>query len=135
MSDCRPSRAAPSPPYSQKELRYAAPVNHSIGSLLNTATRTHIAFILKHPNHMALNARRVVVTGLGLVTPLGIGVQQTWSKLIAGDCGVVSLKDLPSPNGLPGFETLPAQVGAIVKREGGQALGAFDSTEWLDRGV
>jgi 3-oxoacyl-[acyl-carrier-protein] synthase II len=84
---------------------------------------------------MALSARRVVVTGLGLVTPLGIGVQQTWSRLIAGECGVVSLKDLPSPNGLPGFETLPSQVGAIVKREGGQALGGFDSTEWLDRGV
>ena len=84
---------------------------------------------------MALSARRVVVTGLGLVTPLGIGVQQTWSKLIAGDCGVVSLKDLPAPNGLPGFETLPSQVGAVVKREGGQALGGFDSTEWLDRGV
>lgn len=85
---------------------------------------------------MALNARRVVVTGLGLVTPLGIGVQQSWSKLIAGECGVVSLKDLPSPNpGLPGFDTLPSQVGAIVKRTGGKNLGGFDSTEWLDRGV
>lgn len=85
---------------------------------------------------MALNARRVVVTGLGLVTPLGIGVQQSWSKLIAGECGVVSLKDLPSPTpGLPGFDTLPSQVGAIVKRTGGKDLGGFDSTEWLDRGV
>ncbi|KAG9063550.1 Mitochondrial beta-keto-acyl synthase [Linnemannia hyalina] len=84
---------------------------------------------------MALNARRVVVTGLGLITPLGIGVQQSWSKLIAGECGVVSLKDLPSPNpGLPGFDTLPSQVGAVVKRTGGKDLGGFDSTEWLDRG-
>ncbi|KAF9198407.1 Mitochondrial beta-keto-acyl synthase [Haplosporangium sp. Z 27] len=83
---------------------------------------------------MALNPRRVVVTGLGLVTPLGIGVQQTWSKLIAAECGVVSLKGLASPNDLPGFDTLPSQVGAIVKREGGQELGGFDSTEWLDRG-
>ncbi|KAG0325621.1 Mitochondrial beta-keto-acyl synthase [Dissophora globulifera] len=83
---------------------------------------------------MAVNARRVVVTGLGLVTPLGIGVHQTWSRLIAGECGVVSLRDLPPVNGLPGFETLPSQVGAVVKREGGQALGGFDSTEWLDRG-
>ncbi|KAG0312959.1 Mitochondrial beta-keto-acyl synthase [Linnemannia gamsii] len=84
---------------------------------------------------MALNARRVVVTGLGLVTPLGIGVQQSWSKLIAGECGIVSLKDLPSPSpGLPGFDTLPSQVGAVVKRTGGKELGGFDSTEWLDRG-
>ncbi|KAG0327799.1 Mitochondrial beta-keto-acyl synthase, partial [Podila horticola] len=83
---------------------------------------------------MAAHVRRVVVTGLGLVTPLGIGVEQSWSRLIAGECGVVSLKDLPSPNGLPGFETLPSQVGAIVKRTGGKELGGFDSTEWLERG-
>ncbi len=32
--------------------------------------------------------RRVVVTGVGLVTPLGIGVDETWSNLIAGKSGV-----------------------------------------------
>ncbi|KAF1847425.1 3-oxoacyl-synthase-like protein [Cucurbitaria berberidis CBS 394.84] len=53
--------------------------------------------------------RRVVVTGLGLVTPLGLGVRRTWTRLIEGQCGVVSIKDRS-----PGFGLLPSQVAALV---------------------
>src|SRR5690349_20546864 len=35
--------------------------------------------------------RRVVVTGHGLVTPLGADVETTWSNLIAGKSGIAAL--------------------------------------------
>ena len=52
--------------------------------------------------------RRVVVTGLGLVTPLGIGVDKTWAALCEGKSGVRRITRFDAS----GF---PSQIAAEVK--------------------
>ena len=54
---------------------------------------------------------RVVVTGLGVVSPIGIGVDTFWKSALAGRSGVVAL---------PAFENLPAE--AYRSRVAGQVL-------------
>jgi 3-oxoacyl-(acyl-carrier-protein) synthase len=41
---------------------------------------------------MSMNKRRVVVTGLGLVTPLGLGVKENWLNLLSGKSSTISLE-------------------------------------------
>lgn len=66
--------------------------------------------------------RRVVVTGLGLVTPLGCGVEQTWKNLIAGRSGV---------RGIQSFDVtdLPSKIAGIVPR--GDGDGEFNVDDWV----
>ena len=63
--------------------------------------------------------RRVVVTGVGCVTPLGVGTRLAWSRLLKGACGVRRLAAL---------EKLPAQIGAPVPRAPAEE-GGFDMAE------
>ena len=60
--------------------------------------------------------RRVVVTGLGLVTPLGVGVEQVWAQLLAGRSGIRRIQ---------GFETsdLSARIAGQVPRGKGAGEG------------
>ncbi len=53
--------------------------------------------------------RRVVVTGLGLVTPLATGVDLTWQRLINGACGVKQITQFD-------VSDLPAKIAACVPR-------------------
>ncbi|KAJ2059195.1 Mitochondrial beta-keto-acyl synthase [Coemansia sp. S146] len=76
-------------------------------------------------------ARRVVVTGLGIVSPLGVGVRHSWQNLLAGKSGIRSLvSEFPGV----GYESLPSQIAGIVPRTGGVADGSFDASEWLEAG-
>lgn len=51
--------------------------------------------------------RRVVVTGVGLVTPLGTGVDKTWSNLVAGVSGIDTITRFDVSNSLV---TIAAEV-------------------------
>ena len=44
----------------------------------------------------ATEHRRVVVTGLGLVTPLGIGLEKNWQALVAGQSGIRKIDRFPN---------------------------------------
>ena len=67
--------------------------------------------------------RRVVVTGLGLVSPLGCGVDVTWQRLIKGESGIGAIQ---------GFDVsdLPAKVAAQVPL-GETSSGAFNADDWV----
>jgi 3-oxoacyl-[acyl-carrier-protein] synthase II len=67
--------------------------------------------------------RRVVITGLGLVTPLGVGVESVWSKLLAGQSGA---------NVAHGFkiDDLPCRIACQIPI--GDEDGAFKADLWME---
>jgi 3-oxoacyl-[acyl-carrier-protein] synthase II len=53
--------------------------------------------------------RRVVITGIGAVTPVGIGVEDTWKALLAGDSGVRKINQF-DPDAIGLAVTIAAEV-------------------------
>jgi 3-oxoacyl-[acyl-carrier-protein] synthase II len=68
--------------------------------------------------------RRVVITGLGMVTPLGCGVETTWRRLTAGQSGAVRIE---------AFEVsdLACKIGCVIP-PGDGSDGTFNPDQWMD---
>ena len=65
-----------------------------------------------------MSRRRVVVTGLGLVSPVGVGVEESWAALCAGKSGI-------GPITLFDASTFPTRIAGEVK--------GFDPAQFMDR--
>lgn len=72
------------------------------------------------------HGRRVVVTGLGLICPLGIGVQASWSNLIQRKSGVTKIKNGEDQ---AEFENIPCKVAAYVPGVSGQLEQCFTKSQ------
>jgi len=69
--------------------------------------------------------RRVVVTGMGMVSPLGNGVETSWSRLKAGQSGAVKVSRFD-------VSDLASQIACEVPRGDG-ANGTFNPDDWMDK--
>lgn len=67
--------------------------------------------------------RRVVITGLGLVTPLACGVEETWSRLLAGQSGAGPITRFDA-------SALPCRVACEVPLGDGSD-GTFNPDDWM----
>ena len=68
--------------------------------------------------------RRVVVTGMGMVSPLACGVEESWKRLIAGESALRRIEHFD-------VSDLPCQIAAIVPRGDG-SNGTFNPDQWME---
>ncbi|MCG6122366.1 MAG: beta-ketoacyl-ACP synthase II [Microvirga sp.] len=68
--------------------------------------------------------RRVVVTGLGMVSPLACGVEETWSRLLEGRSGAGRIENFE-------VSDLACKIACQIPRGDG-ADGTFDPDQWMD---
>jgi 3-oxoacyl-[acyl-carrier-protein] synthase II len=72
---------------------------------------------------MDFHERRVVVTGMGIACPLGLGVEHVWRRLVAGESGIGAIQSF-DPSDLPA--KIAGQVPAGTRADGGLTL-----SEWV----
>jgi len=71
-----------------------------------------------------MELRRVVVTGLGLVTPLGCGVEATWANILAGKSGAKRIDTFQ-------VDDIACQIAHLLPL-GDAADGKYNPDEWMD---
>lgn len=57
-----------------------------------------------------ISRRRVVVTGLGVVSPVGCDTKLAWANILNGYCGIKALSD-------PSYKQLPCKIAAQIEEE------------------
>ena len=68
--------------------------------------------------------RRVVVTGLGMVTPLGCGVDTTWKRILDGQSGARKIDTFEVAD-------LSSQIACVIPRGDGSD-GTFNPDQWME---
>src|SRR5436189_2900576 len=68
--------------------------------------------------------RRVVISGLGMVTPLASGVEATWQGILAGKSGIKHIEKFD-------VSDLPARIAGIIPRGDG-TNGTFNPDQWME---
>jgi 3-oxoacyl-[acyl-carrier-protein] synthase II len=67
--------------------------------------------------------RRVVVTGMGIACPLGLGVEHVWKRLVNGESGITAIQSFST-------EQLTAKIAGQVP-PGTRSEGGLDIGEWI----
>jgi 3-oxoacyl-[acyl-carrier-protein] synthase II len=68
--------------------------------------------------------RRVVVTGIGMVTPLGCGVEPTWRRLVEGQSGASRIERFD-------VSDLPCKIACMIPRGDGSE-GTYNPDQWME---
>jgi 3-oxoacyl-[acyl-carrier-protein] synthase II len=69
------------------------------------------------------SSRRVVVTGMGIASPLGLGVEHVWKRLLNAESGISAIQSFDTKD-------LPAKVAGPVPA-GTRSEGGLDLNEWI----
>ncbi len=64
-----------------------------------------------------MSNRRVAITGMGIMSPVGIGLEQNWQNIIAGNSGISTITEFDTTG-------MPSNIAGVIRD--------FDPANWLD---